>query len=263
MLYTLLTDKAWEVVSEALEPEEIATDDGVESLMALLRQAFGKHEVLYVGEVLDEFFEKTRRQNGEEFRPFTNRFRATLSRMRKIGVELPDCVVAYFFLRRSARLTLAQRQHVLTTCLNKYEGEAVMDACCIQFPSVANLDRQGATERPKRQVSVSTVAQASPMTAAPAPDSATNSDDELDATASFEAESEVFDSSAVQAPPEMTKEASEAFAAFRSAKQRLRQAAQARGFYKPDSSARDPRAQARLQEVKARTLCSSCQQRGH
>ena len=139
--------------------------------------------------------------------------------MRKIKVEFPDCVVAFIFLRHSARLTLAQRQHVLSACLNKYEADKVMDASCIQFLSVAELDRQTRhdNELEKRGPLATTVAQVQPL----------GLDDDVALGSATQSSSE-------PPPPELTKLVRESFATFHSAKQRLRTATQSRGFYKPN-----------------------------
>ena len=276
-LYYMLSGQAWETVSDDLDPRDLAADDGVQTFMDFLRSKFDQYEVLHMAEVMDNFFEKTKRAHGEEFRPFVNRFMKTLANLKKIGITLPDPVSAYVFWKRAARLPHAQRQHVLTSCFNKFELKSISEACCIQFPDVMHIDENIDKKREGRGVNATLRGQL--------PESDLDSDSALDDDDDYyEDDGTISD----ETPAELDYEEFEAYAAFRNAKTpRLKEARQARGYVKKEkraapktvhttspqpsaisattvntSSTQLTKGQRRIQKVE-RSKCLSCEEVGH
>ena len=74
---------------------------------------------------LDGLFYILRRQTGENLNTFVTRFRNTRARVRAYGVDLPESVEGYLFLRK-LNLSSDQRQTVLSLAAGRYELEPLI-----------------------------------------------------------------------------------------------------------------------------------------
>ena len=136
-LLSALKGPAWSQAMDTLEPSVLNCPEGMLVFKSFIRTVFAKYEVLEEAEILDEFLEKCRRRGNEEHRAFANRFKALLVKMKRINVQIPETLAGYIYWKNGARLSEVQRSQVLTSCFNKFRLDAMIEACCIQYPSVA------------------------------------------------------------------------------------------------------------------------------
>ncbi len=143
-LLAALKGTAWSQAADTLEPRDLHNPDGVLIFKSFIRAAFSKYEILEEAEILYEFLERCRRKHDEEHRAFSNRFKAILAKLRRIEVHIPDVLAACVYWKRGARLNEIQRSQVLTSCFNRFNLDAMVEAVCIQYPSVGHAQAHGA-----------------------------------------------------------------------------------------------------------------------
>ncbi len=136
-LLSALKGSAWSQAMGTLEPSVLNGPEGMLVFKSFIRTVFAKYEVLEEAEILDEFLERCRRHDGEQHRAFANRFKTLMAKTKRINVQIPETLEGYIYWK-GARLSEVQRSQVLTSCFNKFCADEMIEACCIQYPSVAH-----------------------------------------------------------------------------------------------------------------------------
>ena len=107
-----LTGPAWDAC-DALEPEDVATANGVEVILGTLAEAFqGEHETELFG-ALEDTFCGPGRKKGERLHDYAPRVQSNVPELAKQGVRLPDQVQGFVLLRR-ANLSTQARIAIMT-----------------------------------------------------------------------------------------------------------------------------------------------------
>ena len=89
---------------DGLEPEDVATADGVEVILDTLAEAFqGEHET-ELFDALEDTFYGPGRKKGERLHDYALRVQSNVRDLAKQGVRLPDQVQGFLLLRRALRL---------------------------------------------------------------------------------------------------------------------------------------------------------------
>ncbi len=102
-LLAALKGIAWSQTADTLEPRDLHNPDGVLIFKPFIRAVFSKYEVLEEAEILDSFLNRCRRKHDEEYRTVSKRFKATLAKLRRIEVHIPDVLACVRLLeKRSA-----------------------------------------------------------------------------------------------------------------------------------------------------------------
>ena len=90
-----LTGPAWDAC-DGLEPEDVATADGVEVILDTLAEAFqGEHET-ELFDALEDTFYGPGRKKGERLHDYALRVQSNVRELAKQGVRLPDQVQGFF-----------------------------------------------------------------------------------------------------------------------------------------------------------------------
>ena len=95
-----LTGPAWDAC-DGLEPEDVATADGVNVILDTEAVAFrGEHETELV-DALEDTFYGSGRKKGERLHDYALREQSNVRELAKQGVRLPDQVQGFLLLRSS------------------------------------------------------------------------------------------------------------------------------------------------------------------
>ena len=101
-----LTGPAWDAC-DGLEPEDVATDDGVNVILDTLEEAFqGEHET-ELFHALEDTFCGPGRKKGERLHDDALRVQSNVRGLAKQGVRLPDQIQGFLLLRRANLSTTA------------------------------------------------------------------------------------------------------------------------------------------------------------
>ena len=102
-----MTGPAWDAC-DGLEPEDVATDDGVNVILDTLAEAFqGEHET-ELFDALEDTFHGPGRKKGERLHDYALRVQSNVRELAKQGVRLPDQVQGFLLLRRANLSTQAR-----------------------------------------------------------------------------------------------------------------------------------------------------------
>ena len=101
-----LTSPAWDAC-DGLEPEDVATADGVNVILDTLAEAFqGEHETELFNALEDTFCGRGRKK-GERLHDNALRVQGKVRELAKQGVRLPDQVQGFLLLRRPNLITFS------------------------------------------------------------------------------------------------------------------------------------------------------------
>ena len=107
-----LTGPAWDAC-DGLEPEDVATADGVNVILDTLAEAFqGEHETELFDALQDTFYGPDRKKD-ERLHDYALRVQSNARELAKQGVRLPDQVQGFLLLRR-ANLSTQARIAIMT-----------------------------------------------------------------------------------------------------------------------------------------------------
>ncbi|CAK0803743.1 unnamed protein product [Prorocentrum cordatum] len=272
-LYAELQGDAW-VHAEDLDPMTLQNAGGVQMLLDFLADKFDDEKAMELGSELKAFFTKMRRESGEEIRNYINRFDSQVSRLKTLQIEFPDQALAWPFMRRLG-LPPDREAGVLNAKQNKYELKPLQKQTLLNVKDARALDKFN----PQRPVP------AQPATAKGGARQrrwGAHLTENHEEDGNFEAfETQVEDD---DLPEELLEEEDEAEAEvfklekmLARAKDRQKDAKQARGFYHRDrlpghkGGGRGPSSPSaggkggseRIKKLKARTHCAVCQKIGH
>ena len=122
-----LTGPAWDAC-DGLEPEDVATADGVNVILDTLEEAFqGEHET-ELFHALEDTFCGPGRKKGERLHDYALRVQSNVRELAKQGVRLPDQVQGFLLLRR-AHLSTQARIAIMTLADNSLSFSDVRKAC--------------------------------------------------------------------------------------------------------------------------------------
>ena len=135
-LLSALSGLAWTQALEAFSPAELQGPHGMDMFKSHIRLHYQKFEVQQEAEIMNEYLERSRRRHNEEHRAYGTRYKTLLMKMHRIGVSMPDAMAAFVYWKKNARFTETQKAAILTSCGNKFRLDKMIEAACIQTPSV-------------------------------------------------------------------------------------------------------------------------------
>jgi len=279
---------------ETLEFDDLGNEEGVETVIDAVKAAFAQRPVVRMGEMLEEYFEKTYIESGEHTVAFAQRLSRLTSRLSKdVNVELPDEVKTYYLLK-GLKLTQAQRANVLAAAGSQYAFRPVVTALGVLYPTTLPQFNKDQQHQPRGGGPPRGAKGGGRGTWTPRAQSASSggqsfrrwghrthvceadgscASDEFDQHCQECAEPEDEDQpeedgeAPEDEPEDVTAEVNAATQHFQRAKQRMRNALQARGYFKPDGSKKGGgKKKSTNPDIIARkkdSTCSLCGQYGH
>ena len=257
-LLATLKGKA-EEACEDLDLDTIKEDDSVEKFMQYLEKRFPEIDVLETPALLETFVKPACiRHKFEEIRDFNNRFNGITSRLKAKNIMVPDEVLADLYIK-GARLPPERAASVLNGVGNKFDPTKIQEQLMINLPKVSIVDGQrdqhhdkggyGGQRRDHKKVY------------------ATEAYEKAEDDASSDS-SEGYDDDLPDELQDVLDEAEEQVAFFTKkmvrAKDKLKEAKQARGYFAKREGGHPPRKDdAKIAKMKARTHCGACGQKGH
>ncbi|CAE7504711.1 RE1 [Symbiodinium sp. CCMP2592] len=134
VLYQNLQGSAW-VNSESLCVEDLAQDNGVQTLKDWITQHYLDVEVTQVGRSLSDLFRKLKRRPAQSFRDYTSEFNRLLARVTECGCTLPDMATAWLYVDR-ASLDESTEVSLLASVGNRYALRELQQAAIILDRSI-------------------------------------------------------------------------------------------------------------------------------
>ena len=242
VLYQNLSGAAW-INSEALDVEDLATDNGVEVLREWVRQHYLDVEVTSIGRSLSDLFRKLKRRPNQTFRDYTAEYNRLLARVVECGCVLPDVATAWLYVDR-ANLDEVTEVSLLASVGNKYALRALQQAAIILDRSMRKpWERVGKGDGRRPQL--------------------------VHHTEDIEAEDhhdvDPREGSDVEPPDQddLLQDNEDLYVTYMTAKARYRDAAKSRGLDKVELADVKRTAEERIKAAKARSHCAACGQKGH
>ena len=122
-----LTGPAWDAC-DGLEPEDVATADGVEVILGTLAEAFQGERETELFDALEDTFNGPGRKKGERLHDYALRVQSNVRELSKQRARLPDQVQGFLLLRR-ANLSTQARIAIMTLAGNSLSFSDVRKAC--------------------------------------------------------------------------------------------------------------------------------------
>ena len=239
VLYQSLTGKAW-VAAEELNVDILGSKEGVPYLISWISSRYLDLEITRIGKAFSEFFRKLRRRPGQSIRDYNSEYDRLYARLREVGCSLPEDCAAWLYVDR-LQLDESSELNLLASVGNKYSLGRLQQAAVIQDRGLRKPWESGKPRKPH-------VAHVTDMF------------DEGD-----------LDSEGDELLQEgFPEEVATAYVAFQSAKNRYKEQVKSRGFVQngqdgPDKTKapRDDKRAAQIKNMKAKSFCAGCHQRGH
>ena len=257
-LLAALTGKAEEACEE-LDESTLKGSDGVKTFLEYLSSKFPEIDVIDTPEVLTQFVKPACfRLRNEEIRDFNNRFNNLVTKLKAKKISVPDELVAFLYMA-GARLPTERQASVLNGVGNVYDTQKLQNALMVNLPKVAVLD--GTSDRHggygNGQKHSDNKARRIFVTENDGDDSDESSDDDSAGSEVPEELNDVVDQAEEQVAF-FTKK-------FARAKDKLREAKQARGYYSKgkSQSGAGGKESDRIKKLKLRSHCGACGAQGH
>ena len=123
-----LTVPAWDAC-DGLEPEDVATSDGVNVILDTLAEAFqGVHEIELFDALVVTFY-GTSKKKGEGLHDHALQVQSNVRELAKQGIRLPDQVQEFLLLLRRANLSTQARIAIMTLAGDSLRFVDVRKAC--------------------------------------------------------------------------------------------------------------------------------------
>ena len=122
-----LTGPAWDAC-DGLEPEDVATADGVEVILDTLAEAFQGEHATELFDALEDTFYGPGRKKGERLHHYALRVQSNVRELAKQGVRLEDQVQGVLLLRR-ANLSTQACIAIMTLAGNSLSFSDLRKAC--------------------------------------------------------------------------------------------------------------------------------------
>ena len=120
---------------QELDGNKLASAEGAQYLIDGLRAIYAQRPVVRMGELLEEFFERSTIEPGEHTQAFCHRLQMRAGRLGKeVNVDLPDEVKTYYLLK-GLRLSPTQRAQILSAAGSQYSFRPVVSALGILYPT--------------------------------------------------------------------------------------------------------------------------------
>ena len=100
-----LTSRTWDAC-DGLEPEDVATDDGVKVILDILAEAVQGEQETELFDALEDTFHGPGRKKGERLHDYALREQSNVRELAKQGFRLPDQVQRFLLLRRALKPAL-------------------------------------------------------------------------------------------------------------------------------------------------------------
>ena len=107
-----MTGPAWDAC-DGLEPEDVATADGVNVILDTLAEAFQGKQETEIFDALKDTFYGSGRKKGERLHDYALRVQSNVRELAKQGEQSPDQVQGFLVLRR-ANLSTQARIPIMT-----------------------------------------------------------------------------------------------------------------------------------------------------
>ncbi|CAE8696796.1 unnamed protein product [Polarella glacialis] len=248
VLFYKLRGRAW-TDAETLDIKELQKDHGMDIYKAWVRQKYRDLEITTIGDNMKEFFRNLHLKKGQSVREFNNEFDRLWKKLSGMGCGLPTLALAWYYLYK-LMITDQQEATLLSSVGNEYDLEKLQKAALTQIRPRKSNWKDGRN----KQHNVN-------MTDQPAEESGSSYSDE---TSSSDADSDIGEIEEEAAATEH-----EAYVTMQTAKMKLRDAKNLRGFRgggkgggKGDKDYQK-KIDERLQKAKEQSLCSRCKQKGH
>ena len=144
-----LSGVAWRAV-DTMDVTLLRHPEGVQHLLAHLRSELEPVEFLQTFGVLTNFYKKFKRQKGESFIEFDNRYRVQLQKLKEVDAELNDLSKAYWFLE-TASISEELRKQCISASGGVLQYEKLRTALISIVPSVRR-DEDGDFARSTKDV---------------------------------------------------------------------------------------------------------------
>ncbi|CAE7245428.1 RE1 [Symbiodinium sp. CCMP2592] len=243
-LYQNLTGKAW-IEAERLSVDRLAEADGVDHLLAWIKDRYLDVEITQVGRCLSDFFRKLRRKPGQSVRDYLSDFDRCLARLNEVGCVLPDLASAWVLVDRMG-LEESAELNLLASVGNVYNLKLLKQASIVQDRSLRKPWETSTSTKPWNNRKPQSALMASALDE----EAAGDLDEE---NAGAEDDSEVV-------PESVAAELYEAYVTHETARQKYRDTLKLRGN---DAESMKQAMHQKLLAAKQRSFCSVCKKRGH
>eukprot|EP00971_Amphidinium_carterae_P327486 6458882-Amphidinium_carterae.1 len=258
---------------ETLDPSELRCDEGVQMLLAFLRDKYEPLRPLKVGSLMSEFVDNLRRNRGEEIRDWNSRFESRLREVEEYTGSMNPNVVAFYYLKKLSVPASVESQ-IVTGASNKYEYDALSRSALACLPRVSML-RGGSGDSPKPQGGHGGGGQRPGFKGRPGK-KVFETENDADADDIFVAAIEEAEATEQQLalsdeddlPEELRDALAESATWLTQAKKQRAQLEAARSFFKkpsggPSNGGSNETKSARIAALKARLPCAKCGALGH
>ncbi|CAE7470136.1 RE2 [Symbiodinium sp. CCMP2592] len=128
-LYQHLTDKAW-IDAERLDVDRLATKEGVDYLIAWIKDRYLDVQVTQIGRSLSGFFRGLHRKANQSVRDYMAEFDRAFARLGEVGCHLPDVAAAWVFVDRMGLEEQAEL-NLLASVGNQYSLKSLQQAAIV------------------------------------------------------------------------------------------------------------------------------------
>ncbi|CAE7504439.1 RE2 [Symbiodinium natans] len=239
VLYQNLGGKAW-IAAEELSVKTLASDKGVDYLIAWINARFLDLEVARIGRAFSDFFRRLRRKPNQTIREYNTEYDRLHARLREVGCSLPEECAAWLYLDRM-QLEEAQELNLLASVGNCYSLHRLQQAAVLHD---RGQRKPWEGNRPRKPHSAHIT------------DNADGGLGDDGSRSGSELEDGVPEDVAI------------AYATYQSAKEKYKEQTKARGYQgdrgeKSKQKGGDMSHEEKVKLMKSRSFCSSCGKKGH
>ena len=121
-----------------IDPKDLKVPDGVEMFRGLIKSKYEPIESQRVGQIMDNFMYKFRRNHGEEIMDYDTRFDKEYHKVTKAAGDLTEIWKAHLSLKKM--VLLADKESlVLTAAMGFHTKQAIVKAALNVFPNISVL----------------------------------------------------------------------------------------------------------------------------
>jgi len=247
-----LSGVAWRAV-DTMDVTLLRHPEGVQHLLAHLRSELEPVEFLQTFGVLTNFYKKFKRQKGESFIEFDNRYRVQLQKLKEVDAELNDLSKAYWFLE-TASISEELRKQCISASGGVLQYEKLRTALISIVPSVRR-DEDGDFARSTKDVNDKKPF--TPRGKAHGVNVVAKSDDDFQ-----EIENEPNDDEDDATPPDLEELERQAEVLVTQASKRRAEVEKRRGFSRQGPRESSVEREQRIKKMKASMACLACRAHG-
>ncbi|CAE8614373.1 unnamed protein product [Polarella glacialis] len=131
VLFYKLRGRAW-TDAETLDIKELQKDHGIDIYKAWVRQKYRDLEITTIGDNMKEFFRNLHLKKGQSVREFNNEFDRLWKKLSGMGCGLPTLALARYYLYK-LMITDQQEATLLSSVGNEYDLEKLQKAALTQI----------------------------------------------------------------------------------------------------------------------------------